>query len=147
MNDLAWYLATAPDSKLRNPARALELAKKAAEALPKDATYWGKSGYWGTYGVARYRTGDWKGAVETLEKAFGLRKPGDFFSVGAAQGFFVAMAHWQLGDKVKARQWFDNSVQSMEKELSEKKKWLPEDAELKRLRAEAAELIRVEQKP
>jgi serine/threonine protein kinase/tetratricopeptide (TPR) repeat protein len=141
MNSLAWFLATGPDLKPRDPPRALELAKKVVQASPKEARFWD------TYGVARYRTGDWKGAVETLEKAIGLRKSDDPFREDASPGFFLAMACWQLGDKAKGRHWFDKSVQSMERELSEKKGWWPQDVELNRLRAEAAELIGVEQKP
>jgi eukaryotic-like serine/threonine-protein kinase len=140
MSSLAWFLATGPDLKLRNPRRALELAKKAVQASPKEAEYWE------AYGVARYRTGDWTGAVETLEKAISLRKPDDPLSEDASHGFFLAMAHRQLGDKAKARHWFDKSVQWMEKELSAKKGWWPHDEELKRLHAEAAELIGMKQK-
>jgi serine/threonine protein kinase/tetratricopeptide (TPR) repeat protein len=138
MNSLAWFLATGPDLKLRNPPRALELAKTVVQASPKEG------GNRGTYGVAQYRTGDWRGAVETLEKAIRLHKPDD---EDARQGFFLAMACWQLGDKATGRHWFDKSIQQMDKELREKKGWWPNDAELKRLRAEAAELIGVEQKP
>jgi serine/threonine protein kinase/Flp pilus assembly protein TadD len=140
MNKLAWFLATIPDLKLRDPPRALELAKKIVEASPKEADFWA------TYGVARYRTGDWKGAVETLQKAIGLRRPDDVF-LPTDHSFFLAMAHWRLGDKIKARQWFDKSVQWMEKELSEKRGFWPHDAELMRFRAEAAQLLGVEQKP
>jgi hypothetical protein len=49
------------------------------------------------------------------------------------------MTYWQLGAKDKARTWFDKSVQWMDKGL-------PENAELKRFRAEAAELLGVEKK-
>ncbi len=141
LSSLAWYLATGPDLKLRDPPRALELAKKIVQASPKE------DGFWATYGVAQYRTGDWQGAVEALEKAIGLGKPGDPFRAGASSSFFLAMAYWQLGDKAKGRHWFDKSVQWMDKELSEKKGWWPQDAELKRLHAEAAELLGLKQKP
>jgi serine/threonine protein kinase/tetratricopeptide (TPR) repeat protein len=140
MSSLAWFLANGPDLKLRNPRRALELAKKVLQTSPKVA--W----YRGTYGVAQYRTGDWKVAVETLEKALGRSKPDDDFSEDPSHSFFLAMAYWQLGDQAKGRDWFDKSLPLMEKELSEKKGWWPQDAELKRLRAEAAELIGVKPK-
>ena len=51
-------------------------------------------------------------------------------------GFFLAMAHWQLGDKSKAREWFDKAAAWMEKGKQD-------DANLKRFRAEAAELLGV----
>jgi hypothetical protein len=48
-----------------------------------------------------YRTGDWKGAITNLEKAIGLRTPETHFN--ATNGFFLVMAHRQLGDIEKAR--------------------------------------------
>jgi tetratricopeptide (TPR) repeat protein len=129
MNSLAWDLATAADAKYRDPPRAVELARKAAELSPRNPSYWG------TCGTARYRTGDWKGAIADLEKAIGLRTPDDPFN--ANEGFFLAMAHWRLGEKDKAREWFARAVQWMEKVNTA-------SDELKRFRAEAAELLGVE---
>jgi hypothetical protein len=43
------------------------------------------------------------------------------------------MAHWQLGEKNKAREWFDNARAWMETRK--------DDAELKRFRGEAAGLL------
>jgi len=31
----------------------------------------------------------------------------------AVNGFFLAMAHWQLGDKNKSRAWYERAAQSM----------------------------------
>ena len=53
--------------------------------------------------------------------------------------FFLAMAHWQLGEEEKARQWFDRAVQWMDKNMSKGK-------ELGRFRAEATELLKIEAK-
>jgi eukaryotic-like serine/threonine-protein kinase len=128
MNDLAQLLATVSDVKSRDPQQAIELATQAVEKSPKTADYRG------TLGIARYRTGDWKGAIADLEQAISLGKPDD--PVNANQGFFLAMAHWQLGDKAKAREWFDKAVQWMEKGKKD-------DADLKCFRAEAAELLGV----
>jgi hypothetical protein len=61
-----------------------------------------------------------------------LRKGGDSFA-----WFFLAMAHWQRGDKKQARQWYDTAVRWMEKNK-------PQDDELRRFRAEAAALLGVE---
>ena len=91
---------------------------------------------WNTLGVAHYRAGDWKAAVEALEKSMALRSGGDGFD-----WFFLAMAHWQLGDKPQARSWFNRAVPRMEK-------MQPKDEELVRIRAEAAALLGVnETKP
>jgi serine/threonine protein kinase/tetratricopeptide (TPR) repeat protein len=143
MNTLAWFLANMPDSKRRDPPRALELAKQVAEASPNEADCWG------TYGIAQYRIGNWKGAAESLARAVVGLKPDEKTGLqpdaqdpyGTAHGFFLAMAHFQLGDKAEARQWFDKSVQWMEKELREQKELWPRDAELKRVRAEAEKVL------
>jgi tetratricopeptide (TPR) repeat protein len=127
-NDLAWLLATCPDPKSRNAARAVELAKAAVELDPKTGAYWN------TLGVAHYRAGDWKAAVIALHKSMELGKGGESFD-----WFFLAMTHWQLGDKVEARKWYDQAVAWMDKNQ-------PENEELRRFRAEAAELLGVKEK-
>src|SRR4029077_7067669 len=48
-NDLAWLLVSAPDPAVQDPARAVALAVKAAEAHPECSTYWN------TLGAAHYR--------------------------------------------------------------------------------------------
>jgi serine/threonine protein kinase/TPR repeat protein len=122
-NNLAWLLATGPDSKIRDPKRAVELAKKAVELAPEEGTYWN------TLGVSHYRAGDWKAAIAALEKSMELRKGGD-----SSDWFFLAMARWQLGDKKEARNWYDQAVEGMGKNL-------PKDEELRRFRMEAEQLL------
>jgi hypothetical protein len=51
-------------------------------------------------------------------------------------GFFLTMAHWQLGHKTEARKWYDQAVHWMEKNK-------PKDDELRRFRAEAEELLQI----
>jgi serine/threonine protein kinase len=123
MNALAWILANCPDRTLRDPGKALELAKQVKELAPEEGRYWN------TLGAAHYRAGDWKGAVDALTMSAKLRKGGD-----SADWFFLALAHWHLGDKDQARRWYGQAVQWMEKNK-------PEDEELRGLRAEAAELL------
>ena len=53
--------------------------------------------------------------------------------------FFLAMSHWQLGQKDKAREWYDRAAQWMDKNQ-------PTDEELRRFRAEAAELLELKEK-
>jgi hypothetical protein len=72
------------------------------------------------------------GAIADLEKSMSQGQAED--SDKAFFGFFLAMAQWQLGAKDKAREWYDKSVQWMEKSKKD-------DAELKRFRAEAAALL------
>jgi uncharacterized protein HemY len=112
--------------------RAVELASKATQAAPRVA------GFRGTLGTARYRAGDWKGAITDLEAAIRLRKSAD--PANASEGFFLAMGHWQLGAKEKARQWYDKSVAWVDQSKRG-------DAELQRFRSEAAQLFGVKEKP
>jgi serine/threonine-protein kinase len=127
-SSLAWLLATCADPKFRKPHEALALAERAAKLAPKD------SFCWRTLGAARYRVGDCRGALVALEKAAQARKGGDSWDL-----FFLAMTHWQLGDRGKARQCYDRAVSRMEKHL-------PKDQELGGLRAEAEGLLGIEKK-
>ncbi len=131
MSNLAWSLVSASDVKFRDPQRAVELATKAVAGSPS------RPSFRGTLGAARYRSGDCKGAIAELEKTISLRNADD--SRNASAAFFLAMAHGQLGEKDKARAWFDKAVQWMEKGKTD-------DPDLKRFRAEAAELLGVEMK-
>ena len=85
-------------------------------------------------GIVRYRARDWKAAISALEKSMELRKGGDGFD-----WIFLAMAHWQVGEKAKARDFFDRAVQWMDKNQ-------PKNEELRRFRVEAAELLELKEK-
>src|SRR5262249_47346195 len=123
---LAWLLTTCPEPKFRNPQRALAAARKAVELAPQQAPTWQG------LGMAHYRLGGWKARVEGPEESRALQqnpKAGH-----PAQGFFLAMARWQLGQKDEARKWFDRAVRWMDQQD-------PRDEELRRFRAEAVELL------
>src|SRR5262249_49541853 len=119
-NNVAWMLATCPDEKLRNPRWAVELARKTIELDPKPRFIWN------TLGAAEYCAGEWQAALQALEKSMALSKGGDSFD-----WFFLAMASWRLGEKDKAREWYDRAMQWMDKNQ-------PKNEELGRFRAEAA---------
>jgi serine/threonine protein kinase len=124
MSLMARLLANCPDTSLRDPKRAVELAKDAVALAPRSARSWQALGW------ARYRTGAWKDSIAALEKSIELREDGgDSF-----QWFFLAMAHWQVGNKEQARKWHDRAVEWADKNQ-------PADAQLLRFRAEAAELL------
>jgi tetratricopeptide (TPR) repeat protein len=127
-NDLAWILATCPDRMLRDARKAVELAKKAVVLAPKEGTHWN------TLGAAHYRAGEWEPAITALQKSMELRNGGD-----SLEWFFLATAHWQLGQKEEARKWYDKAVAWMEKNQ-------PKDEQLGRFRAEAASLLKTETK-
>ena len=130
LNNLAWVFATADTPPLRDPARAAALARAATERAPNRASNWN------TLGVASYRTGDWRAAIEALEKAEALEPEKNL----AFNGFFLAMARWQLGNRDEARRWFDRSTVWMDQNR-------PRDAELRRFRAEAVALLGMEESP
>jgi tetratricopeptide (TPR) repeat protein/serine/threonine protein kinase len=125
-NELAWFLANSPEPSLRDPRRAVELAERAVKLAPRDGNCWN------TLGAARYRAGDWPGAAAALAKAMELRRGGDAFD-----WFFLAMTHGQLGHADEARRWYDRAVAWTDKHH-------PDDAQLRRFRAEAAALLRTD---
>jgi uncharacterized protein HemY len=106
------------------------LAGRAVEQAPEERAFWN------TLGVAHYRAGDPKAAIEALERSRGLSQGGDSFDF-----FFLALAHARLGQTDRARHWYDEAVDWMDRHR-------PDDEQLCRFRAEAAELLgRIEQKP
>jgi Flp pilus assembly protein TadD len=123
LNGSAWRLVTEPAFRTIRPRWAVQMAERAVK-LPGAG-----DGPWNTLGVARYRASDWAGAIEALEESERLAPD----KLVAWNGFFLAMAHWQLGDKQKASQWYNKSVHWMEKHQVRD--------EVIRFRAEAAALL------
>ena len=123
---LARVLAT---SDAGEPAlqEAVELASRAARAVPADANYWN------TLGLACCRTGDWAVAVEALEKSVELGR-GDLWDWLA-----LAVAHARLGHPDEARRYFNRA--------GAPPPGAPVHPVLKRLRAEAAELLGIAEDP
>jgi tetratricopeptide (TPR) repeat protein/serine/threonine protein kinase len=132
--NLSTLLACAPDPKLRDSHKAVELAKRGV-ALQ------GHAGWWQTLGWAHYRAGAWKESIAALEKSIELNKAG----ADPDQWLFLAMAHWKLGQKEEARQWYDRSVQWIDKnpEALEKEQRTRVVEDVRKIRAEAAELLGV----
>jgi tetratricopeptide (TPR) repeat protein/serine/threonine protein kinase len=125
LNAFAWLLATCRDAKFRDPARAATLAKEAVELAPRNPNYLN------TLGIAEYRAGNWQAAVEALTKSVSLRDAG----VEASDWFFLAMAHWRLGNKDEARRWYEIAVNWMDASPSRSTETM------KRVRSEAAALL------
>jgi hypothetical protein len=61
-----------------------------------------RGGYHLTVAWAAYRLGKWQEALDAAEEGRRLRNGGD-----CADWFLLAMVHWRLGNKEKARQWYD----------------------------------------
>jgi serine/threonine protein kinase/Tfp pilus assembly protein PilF len=123
LNNLSWFLATSQSCESSDARRAVELAQKAVELAPQEPAFWN------TLGAAQYRAGNWQGAIGALEKSMALHGGGNSFD-----WFFLAMACWQLGERDKGRAWHERAVQWAEQNA-------PNDKELCRFRAQAAELI------
>ena len=119
-NLLAWLLATCPCTEVREPARAVKLARTAIEHFPNSPAVWN------TLGVAQLRAGDARTAVETLKKAMAMKGGGDSFD-----WFFIAMTYSALGEREDARTWYDRAVDWRLKES-------PEHMELRLFHDEAA---------
>jgi tetratricopeptide (TPR) repeat protein len=67
LNDLAWLLATAADSRIRDGAEAVELAEKACRLTNYKITL-----FVGTLGAAYAEAGRFDDAVKTAQKAVAL---------------------------------------------------------------------------
>jgi superkiller protein 3 len=114
-----------------NLKEAIATARESVKLAPQSSFAWQVLGW------AHYRARDWKASIEALEKSCALQdnpKGGD-----AYQWFFQAMAHWQLGQKEKAREFHDRAVQWMDKNG-------PKSEQLRRFRAEASQLLELKKK-
>jgi Flp pilus assembly protein TadD len=105
----------------------VELARKAVAMAPREGHFWN------TLGVAHYRAGDWKAAIDALQTS--LKHQGD----NSNDLLFLAMSHWQRGEREQARQQFEKAIQWLEKHPRQ-------DEQLLRFRAEAEELLGIKAK-
>jgi tetratricopeptide (TPR) repeat protein len=102
-SELAWFLATCPDPRFRNPTRAVAAARRAVELAPHNGISWTR------FGVAQYRAGDWSAALRALDKAVQLRSGGD-----SVAWLFLAMAHARRQEREQALCWYDQAVRHLE---------------------------------
>jgi tetratricopeptide (TPR) repeat protein len=129
-NSLAWVYLTAP-AGLRNVTAALPLAEN---AMRLDG---GNAHYRNTLGVAYYRAGRHREAIETLrpnlDKQRDTSLPVDLY--------FLAMSYHQLGESARAQDYFAWANRWTAAQLDLAPSQLEE---LQRLRAEATELFKKE---
>jgi len=120
---LAWFLASCPDPRYRDPDRAIKLSRGALDLAPESRSLWN------ALGVASYRAGDCTECIAALKKSVDLGGGGE-----GVDWFFLAMAHARLGDHPTAKRWYDQAARWVERNNAH-------DGELRRFRAEAAGVL------
>ncbi len=93
--ELARFLASHPDPKLRDPRHAVELAHLALNHAPQ------MPAAWRTLGVAQYRLGHWAECIESLRKGETLVD-----EAARPEALILALAQYRLGDVASARASF-----------------------------------------
>jgi hypothetical protein len=131
-NDLAWLYLTGPEA-LRDAEAALPLAVKAMRLKP------GNTVYRNTLGVAYYRAGRYREAVDTLRPNLDKQEGWCL----AFDLYFLAMSHHRLGETARARDFYDWAVRWQRTDPGLTPAYIEE---LDRFRAEAAELLGIEAK-
>ncbi len=121
-NNLAWTLAVGPP-ELRDTTTALA---SAAAAVAEDPS---QRFYRNTLGVAQFQAGHWKEAIVTLDESVKMNGVTD-----SHDAFFLAMAHWKLGEQDVAREWHSKAMDWMDKNA-------PDNPELMQFRRDAEQLI------
>jgi serine/threonine protein kinase/Tfp pilus assembly protein PilF len=97
---LAWQVAADTDPVLRDSGMAVEFARRAVKQRPEVGAFWL------TLGVAHYRAGQWRAAVQTLEKVRSMMTgPGRCVAT-----FALAMTRWQAGQREQARRCYDEAA-------------------------------------
>ncbi len=145
---LRWFLAICPEASFRDPGRVLELTARMIEkekdtrsARPYDPSL---SPHWLLEGIAHYRKGDFRAAIDTLEPPLAPERHGTESLYGAgdiALGCFVlAMAYHHAGDGARALDRYRSATRVMNTSR-------PSDTELAIFRAEAAALLGVTDHP
>jgi serine/threonine protein kinase/WD40 repeat protein len=126
-NDLAWSYLTAP-AALRDVKAALPLAEKAVRLAAGNALYRN------TLGVAYYRAGRYREAVEMLQP--NLDKQDD--QGLAFDLYFLAMSHHRLGETARARDYLKWAIRWT---TAQQGVGSAHSEELKLFRTEAEELL------
>jgi tetratricopeptide (TPR) repeat protein len=129
-NDLAWMLASLPETTGDVATRAVQWAEAAIRLAPDHPACWN------TLATAYYRAGAGQATLEVLERAtrLGYRHPG-------YDDLLMAMAYCRLGEFSLARQWFHRGAVWAN---SQERSHLPD---LQRLHDEAAELLKQSSEP
>jgi tetratricopeptide (TPR) repeat protein len=131
---LVWLLSACPDPEIRDPRRALELANRPHEYVNFTVSQLHQR----ALGVAHFRAGNWKNAVEALEP---LRKTNYFSGL-----LFLAMAHHKLGHTDEARNLYQQVAGYLEQHPEAMKNSPDSPEEIRRFLAEAEETLGLKKK-
>jgi serine/threonine protein kinase/WD40 repeat protein/tetratricopeptide (TPR) repeat protein len=127
LNQRAWNMLMGPPAN-RDAAAALKLARRAVALAPREALCVN------TLGVAEYRNGLFAQAVVTLESSLALGN--DQFD--AFDLFYLALAHHNLGNRVKAKDCYQRALVWCQKHNTLA---LGHVQELQKIRNEAEEVL------
>ncbi len=130
LNGMAWDVATSLDASAEELELAITRATKAVELEPNE------SSYHNTLGIVHYRAGHWSDSVNSLNRSIELRANSE--KSIALDSLYLAMAHWQLGEKEKAMECHKRGIVDLETNK------VP-DAEA--VRPEVEKLLGIEQSP
>jgi tetratricopeptide (TPR) repeat protein len=125
--EVARFLVACPDPKYRGIQRGVEVARIGTTAPEASRRVWT------TLAIGQYRAGDYEKALTTLQHL--LRR----WPEEPQPGFLLALVHWQLDHRDRAFACYRAAAEWTEKNR-------PADDELRLFRAEAAELLGIEQK-
>jgi serine/threonine protein kinase/Tfp pilus assembly protein PilF len=137
---LAWTCAVVPEA-VPDFSKAVAAAELALKGDPKSALYLN------TLGAILYRASRYEEALHRLTEADKLIEKPDTGgrSSPAYTWFFLAMAHYRLGNREEAKQWFDEAVAWTDKAMQQDEvdRSLTRDCRLalRLLRAEAETLL------
>jgi tetratricopeptide (TPR) repeat protein len=96
VRNFGWHVLVHPEPRVGDRARALEIARKAVERAPNDATAWN------TLGLALYRAMQYETALNVVQKAIERRGARE-----TVDHLLMAMIQARRGEKSEAQQWFD----------------------------------------
>ena len=148
MRRLRWFLAVAPDPRMRDPDRVLELTARMIEleSVVEYSRRWDPSlsPHWILRGIALHCKGEFASAIIELEPPLQARRkdrtPTYWSSDVLLVSFVLAMAYHKTGDRVRALDYYRTAAREMDITR-------PRDAELMVVRAESAALLGVTEHP
>jgi len=103
-NDIAWVCCLAPNA-VSDLKRCVQLAKTAVATEPSEAAWQN------TVGATLYRTGDFKAALEQLNKSVEIHGDGGSW----ADCLYLAMTHHRLDRSDEAREWLEKAIERIER--------------------------------